>query len=71
MTATNNITDDKEKEMDRETAAVLKERVAKSTHGGYAGRNVAGTFKGFLVEFSQSGVGVSNICFLTHFRFLA
>ena len=41
MTATNNITDDREKEMDRETAAVLKERVAKSTRGGYDGRNVS------------------------------
>ena len=27
--------------MDRETAAVLKERVAKSTRGGYDGRNVS------------------------------
>ena len=41
MAVTNNITDDKEKEMDRETAAVLKERVAKSTRGGYDGRNVS------------------------------
>ena len=41
MSTTINISDDKEKEMDRETSAVLKERVAKSTCGGYDGRNVS------------------------------
>ena len=41
MSATNHISDDKEKEMDRATAAVMKERVAKSTRHGYDGRNVS------------------------------
>ena len=50
MMATNNISDDKEKEMDRETAAVMKERVAKSPCGGYDGPNVS-----FMLWLFESG----------------